>query len=47
MRSQHKTQGHKHSLVEELIGDEAANNLTHNPFGKYEILNDIGILSNA
>lgn len=47
MRSQHKSHGHKHDLVEELIGDEAENDLTHKPSGKYEILNEIGIRSDA
>lgn len=44
MRSQHKSRGTSHDLVEELIGDEAENDPTHKPSGKYEILNDIGIL---
>ena len=47
MRSQRQSHGHKHDLVEELIGDEAENHLTHKPSGKYEILNDIGIWSDA
>lgn len=47
MRSQRQSRGHKHDLVEELVGDEAENYLTHKPSGKYEILNDIGILSDA
>lgn len=44
MRSQHKSHGTRHDLVEELIGDEAENDPTHKPAGKFEILNDIGIL---
>lgn len=47
MRTQRQSHGHKHDLVEELVGDEAENHLTHKPSGKYEILNDIGILSDA
>lgn len=47
MRSQRQSHGHKYDLVEELVGDEAENHLTHKPSGKYEILNDIGILSDA
>lgn len=35
---------HKHDLVEELVGDEAENELTHKPYAKFEILNDIGIV---
>ena len=45
MRTQR--QSSKHDLVEELVGDEAENQLTHKPGGKYEILNDIGIRSDA
>jgi NAD+ kinase len=47
MRSQHKDHGNKHDLIEELIGEESENDLTHRPSGKFEILNDIGIVSNA
>lgn len=45
MRSQRQSHGHKHDLVEELVGDEAENHLTHKPSGKFEILNDIGTYS--
>ncbi|KAL8868574.1 MAG: hypothetical protein Q9174_004904 [Haloplaca sp. 1 TL-2023] len=41
MRTQTAEQDKKHDLVEELIGDEAENNLTHKPDGSYTILNDI------
>lgn len=41
MRSQHKDHGNKHDLIEELIGEESENDLTHRPSGKFEILNDI------
>jgi NAD+ kinase len=44
MRSRRESHNHNnHDLVEELVGDEAENELTHKPFAKYEILNDIGI----
>lgn len=41
MRTQTAHEDRKHDLVEELIGDEAENNLTHRPDGSYTILNDI------
>ncbi|KAI4173893.1 MAG: hypothetical protein LQ343_002661 [Gyalolechia ehrenbergii] len=41
MRTQTAQEDRKHDLVEELIGDEADNNLTHRPDGSYTILNDI------
>ncbi|KAL8770868.1 MAG: hypothetical protein Q9209_003519 [Squamulea sp. 1 TL-2023] len=41
MRTQTAQSDKKHDLVEELIGDEAENNLTHKPDGSYTILNDI------
>ena len=41
MRSQHESRGQKEDLIEELIGTEAENDLTHQPDGKFEILNDI------
>lgn len=41
MRTQTAHEDGKHDLVEELIGDEAENNLTHKPDGSYTILNDI------
>ncbi|KAL8703527.1 MAG: hypothetical protein Q9201_003284 [Fulgogasparrea decipioides] len=41
MRTQTAKEDRKHDLVEELIGDEAENNLTHRPDGSYTILNDI------
>ena len=44
MRSQHQSQGQTYNLVEELIGDEAENDFTHKPSGKYEILNEIGMI---
>ncbi|KAL8736038.1 MAG: hypothetical protein Q9166_000600 [cf. Caloplaca sp. 2 TL-2023] len=43
MRTQTAQNDKKHDLVEELIGDEAENNLTHKPDGSYTILNDIVI----
>ncbi|KAL8662594.1 MAG: hypothetical protein Q9202_004552 [Teloschistes flavicans] len=41
MRTQTAELDKKHDLIEELIGDEAENNLTHKPDGSYTILNDI------
>lgn len=41
MRTQTAQGDGKHDLVEELIGDEAENNLTHKPDGSYTILNEI------
>lgn len=41
MRTQAALEDRNHDLVEELIGDEAENNLTHKPDGSYTILNDI------
>lgn len=41
MRTQTARDDKKHNLVEELIGVEAENNLTHKPDGSYTILNDI------
>ncbi|KAI4118813.1 MAG: hypothetical protein LQ345_001206 [Seirophora villosa] len=41
MRTQTAHGDGKHDLVEELIGDEAENNLTHKPDGSYNILNEI------
>lgn len=41
MRTQTAHEDRMHDLVEELIGDEAENNLTHKPDGSYTILNDI------
>ncbi len=41
MRTQTARNDQKHDLVEELIGVEAENNLTHKPDGSYTILNDI------
>ncbi|KAL8763198.1 MAG: hypothetical protein Q9184_000915 [Pyrenodesmia sp. 2 TL-2023] len=43
MRTQTAHEDRQHDLVEELIGDEAENNLTHKPDGSYTILNDIVI----
>ncbi|KAL8710044.1 MAG: hypothetical protein Q9220_005315 [cf. Caloplaca sp. 1 TL-2023] len=41
MRTQTAQENKRHDLIEELIGDEAENNLTHRPDGSYTILNDI------
>ncbi|KAI4251810.1 MAG: hypothetical protein LQ352_004638 [Teloschistes flavicans] len=41
MRTQTAELDKKHDLIEELIGDEVENNLTHKPDGSYTILNDI------
>ncbi|KAL8984974.1 MAG: hypothetical protein Q9205_001205 [Flavoplaca limonia] len=41
MRTQTARDDRMHDLVEELIGVEAENNLTHKPDGSYTILNDI------
>ena len=41
MRTQTAQDDRKHDLIEELIGEEAENNLTHKPDGSYTILNDI------
>ncbi|KAI4239656.1 MAG: hypothetical protein LQ349_000203 [Xanthoria aureola] len=41
MRTQTARSDQKHDLVEELIGVEAEDNLTHKPDGSYTILNDI------
>ncbi|KAL8886837.1 MAG: hypothetical protein Q9192_006421 [Flavoplaca navasiana] len=41
MRTQTARDDRRHDLVEELIGVEAENNLTHKPDGSYTILNDI------
>lgn len=41
MRTQTVHGDGKHDLVEELIGDEAENSLTHKPDGSYNILNEI------
>ena len=41
MRTQAARDDKRHDLVEELIGVEAENNLTHKPDGSYTILNDV------
>lgn len=41
MRSQHKSRELGENLVEELVGVEAEDEVTHKPAAKYEILNDI------
>lgn len=41
MRSQHESRAKREDLIEELVGTEAENDFTHQPDGKYEILNDI------
>ncbi|KAL8908952.1 MAG: hypothetical protein Q9207_000528 [Kuettlingeria erythrocarpa] len=41
MRTQTAHEDRKHDLIEQLVGDEAENNLTHKPDGSYTILNDI------
>ena len=41
MRSQKKDRKEGRDLVDELIGEESANEYTHKPDGNYQILNDI------
>ena len=41
MRSQNKDRKEGQDLVDELIGEESANEYTHKPDGNYQILNDI------